>query len=443
MDADYRRGESAAEDPPAQDDEANGQREAEQRYPDPAESRGAGLRGSGFARREGRKGNAAGAQQGVQDTDLQRNTRRAGTAELHDRQNGPECQRGEQQQNRVGKHAKSYTPLLLVRERCGAAGNQAGEFRFNRECLQPRVAIMPDEKIPPTADGARGRQAERPGDIPVRGWKDIVWRSWNDFGEKNLSLVAGGVTYYLILALFPGLAALVSLYGLIADPARIEDQLNSLSGLLPDSARQLMGGELHQLISASGDALGIGVVVGILLALWSASRGMSGMISALDIAYDRPERRGFFRFNMIALLLTVGLIIGGLIVVALIAGLPALLVAMGARAGTRIVALIVEWPVLMVFVIGTLAILYRYAPDRDKPKWQWISPGAVTATVVWIIASILFSVYASHFGNYNATYGSLGAIIVLLTWLWISVSAVLLGAEINAESERQARSEPD
>ena len=274
--------------------------------------------------------------------------------------------------------------------------------------------------------------------MPVRGWKDIVRRAWKDFGDKNLALVAGGVTYYLIVGLFPGLAALVSLYGLIADPTKIEDQLDSLSGLLPDSAKQLISGELHQLVSASGGALGIGVVVGILLALWSASRGMSGLITALDIAYDRPERRGFFRFNMIALLLTLGVIVEGLIVVALVAGLPVLLAAMGARSGAATVALVVEWPVLLVFVMAMLAILYRYAPDRDEPKWQWISPGAATATVLWIVASILFSVYVSHFGSYNKTYGSLGAIIVLLSWLWISVSVVLLGAEINAEAERQA-----
>ena len=298
---------------------------------------------------------------------------------------------------------------------------------------------MPDDQLSRPTNAAPGR----PQRIPVRVWKDIIRRAWKDFQDKHLSLVAGGVTYYLILALFPGLAALVSLYGLIADPAQIEAQLNSLGGFLPDSATQLIGAELHQLASASGGALGIGVVAGILVALWSASRGMSGMIVALDIAYDRAERRGFFRFNIIALLLTLGLIVGGLLLVALVAGLPALVTAMGARSGIATAALIVEWPVLIIFVMAMLAILYRYAPDHDEPKWQWISPGAVTATVLWIIASIVFSVYVSHFGSYNRTYGSLGAIIVLLTWLWISVSIVLLGAEINAESARQTRRDTD
>lgn len=299
------------------------------------------------------------------------------------------------------------------------------------------MTAVPDDQTSRTADRTRGREAERPQDIPARGWKDVIWRAWKDFGEKNLSLVAGGVTYYVILALFPGLAALVSIYGLVADPGQIEQQVNSLSGVLPGSANQLIGGELHQLTSTSGGALGIGVVVGIVLALWSASRGMSGMITALDIAYGQPERRGFVRYNAIALLLTLGLIFGGLTVVAVVAGLPAVLTGTDAGPGTRTVVLVVEWPMLIVFVTAMLAVLYRYAPDRDEAKWQWVSPGAVTATVLWLIASILFSVYASHFGSYNKTYGSLGAIIVLLTWLWLSTSIVLFGAEINAESERQ------
>ena len=247
------------------------------------------------------------------------------------------------------------------------------------------------------------------------------------------------MTYAVVLALFPGLAALVSIYGLIANPAQIEKQVNAMSGLLPNSARQLIGDELHQLVSASGGALGIGVVLGLLLALWSASRGMSGMISALDIAYAQPERRGFFRFNLVALALTVGFVIVGLVVIALVAGLPAAVAAIGLGGTTRWLALIFEWPLLIVVMMAMLAVLYRYAPDRDMPRWQWISPGAVVATLLWVIASIVFSVYVSHFGSYNKTYGSLGAIIVLLTWLWLSAYVVLFGAEINAESERQTR----
>ncbi len=267
----------------------------------------------------------------------------------------------------------------------------------------------------------------------------MLRRALSDSGKKNLSLVAGGVTYYVVLALFPGLAALVSIFGLVADPGRVEEQVNALSGILPDSTKQLIGTELHRLVSASGGALSIGVVLGIAFALWSASRGMSGMISALDIAYDQPERRSFLRFNAVALVLTIGLIVSGLIVVALVAGLPAVLSAIGADSRTKWVTLIVEWPLLIVFVMLMLAALYRFAPDRSEPRWEWISPGAVTATLLWAIGSVIFAVYVSHFGSYNKTYGSLGAMIVLLTWLWLSAYVVLLGAEINAEADRQTR----
>jgi membrane protein len=181
------------------------------------------------------------------------------------------------------------------------------------------------------------------------------------------------------------------------------------------------------------------VIVGILLALWSASRGTSGMITALDIAYDEEESRSFFRFNLIAIGLTLGLIVSGLVVIALVAGVPAVVAAVGIKSTAGWLALILEWPLLIVFVMTILAVLYRYAPDREMARWQWISPGAITATLLWVIASILFSVYVSHFGSYNKTYGSLGAIIVLLTWLWLSFYVVLFGAEINAEAERQTR----
>ena len=168
---------------------------------------------------------------------------------------------------------------------------------------------------------------------------------------------------------------------------------------------------------------------------------MSGMITALDIAYDQPERRGFFRFNLVALVLTVGFVVVGLVIIALVAGLPAAVAAIGLGGTTRWLALILEWPLLIVVMMAMLAVLYRYAPDRDMPRWQWISPGAAVATLLWVIGSIVFSVYVTHFGSYNKTYGSLGAIIVLLTWLWLSAYVVLFGAEINAELERQTRAD--
>ena len=288
----------------------------------------------------------------------------------------------------------------------------------------------------------RGREAEAPWQITARGWADILYRVWKDTGKKNLSLVAGGVTYYLLLALFPALAALVSVYGLVADPADMAKSVQSLSGMLPPSTVILIGDELHQLVSASSKSLGLGAVIGIVIAIWSSVRGMTGMMTALNIAYAQPERRGFIRFNATALVLTVVVIVAGLIALALVAGLPAVLNGAGAHGPGRWIGLVVEWPLLIVFVMGIVALIYRYGPDRNEPKWKWASPGVIVATILWIFGSILFTDYVYHFGSYNKTYGSLSALLVLLIWMWLSAFAVLFGAEINGEAERQTRRDP-
>jgi membrane protein len=250
------------------------------------------------------------------------------------------------------------------------------------------------------------------------------------------------VTYSVLLALFPALLALVSLYGLAFDPTQVEKQVNAMSGVLPDSARGLISTELHQLVSASGGALSTGAIIGVLFALWTASRGMSGMMSALDIAYGETETRSFIRFNLVALAMTLALIVGGVLAIGLVAGVPAVASALdstGAGGLVKWVVLIGEWPVLMIVIMTLLAVLYRFAPDRHPPRWRWVTPGAIIGTLLWIIGSILFSVYVANFSNYNATYGSLGAVVVLLTWLYLSAFVVLLGAEINAEAEQQMR----
>jgi membrane protein len=265
---------------------------------------------------------------------------------------------------------------------------------------------------------------------------DVLWRAWGEVGEANLFLIAGGVTYALILALFPGLAALVSLYGLVFDPSQIEQQIGALSSILPAQTQELLSQQLHSLVAASSGALGFGAVVGILLALWSASRGMSGIITALNIAYEEKERRGFFKLNLIALGLTLGLLAGGVIVITLIGVLPAAAQFLAIGAGTKWVLLLVQWPLLVVLMMFGLAVLYRYAPDRDKPQWRWVSQGAIAATILWIIASIGFTVYVN---SYDKTYGSLGGVVVLLTWLYLSTLVLLFGAAINAQSEKQTR----
>src|ERR1051325_9661238 len=249
------------------------------------------------------------------------------------------------------------------------------------------------------ADRGRGREAEHPGQIPSRGWMDVLWRAWGEVGDANLFLIAGGVTYALILALFPGLAALVSLYGLVFDPSQIEKQIGALSSILPAQTQELLSQQLHSLVAASSGALGFGAVIGILLALWSASRGMSGIITALNIAYEERERRGFFKLNLIALGLTLGLLAGGVIVITLIGVLPAAAQFLAIGAGTKWLLLLVQWPLLVVLMMFGLAVLYWYAPDRDKAQWRWVSQGAIAATILWIIASIGFTVYVANFNR--------------------------------------------
>ena len=282
-----------------------------------------------------------------------------------------------------------------------------------------------------------GSEAKAPWQIPARGWADILRRAWRDTQERNLSLVAGGVTYYLLVALFPALAALVSVYGLLANPMDVAKSAQSLAGMLPSATAELIGDEFAQLVSESSKSLGLGAIVGIGIALWSGVRGMTGIMTALNIAYDEKERRSFVRFNAVALALTVVVIFGGLIALALVAGLPAILNGAGTAPG-RWIGLVVEWPLLIVFAMGMVALIYRYGPDRRKPEWKWASLGVIVATILWLLGSILFTLYVYYFQTYNKTFGLLGLPLVLLSWMWLSVFVVLFGAEINGEAERQA-----
>jgi membrane protein len=275
--------------------------------------------------------------------------------------------------------------------------------------------------------------------IRTPGWMNILWNAWRNTAKRNLSLVAGGVAYYLLMASFPALAALVSLYGLIANPADVARRVQSLSGLLPSSAVTLIGDELHRLVSASSKSLGLGAVIGIVIALWSCMKGMTGMMSALNIAYAQSERRGTIRFYTTGLLLTAVVIAGGLITLTFIVVLPAILRGVSPGNPARSFVIAIELPLLIIVVMGIMVLIYRYGPDHEKPKWKWASPGVVTAAILWIMGSALFGFYVHHFRSYNRTYGSLGALLVLLTWLWLSVFVVLLGAEINGEAERQLK----
>lgn len=310
------------------------------------------------------------------------------------------------------------------------------QLKHDLAALTPRSPVI-DYSPRLTPKHNRGRTAGDPRQIPAPGWRDILVRSWGEVSESNIFLVAGGVTYAVLLALFPGLAALVSIYGLLLDPGQVERQVGALSNVLPPESTRLLADQLHKLVSAPSGTLGISAAVALVLALWSASRGMSGMITALDIAYRQKETRGFFKFNLIAIGLTIITLVGGTVSIAFVGVLPVAIQMVGLGPETKWLLMILEWPLLIAWVMTVLSVLYRYAPNRETPRWRWVSPGALIATLLWIAGSIGFSVYVTHFNSYDKTYGSLGGVAIMLTWLYLSAFAALFGAIINAQAERQ------
>jgi membrane protein len=287
------------------------------------------------------------------------------------------------------------------------------------------------------AQAARGRAADTPRRIPAAGWRDVLWRTKNEMSRDNLSLVAAGVAFYALLAIFPAIAATISIYGLVADPQTIEQQLAATSEILPEQARSMIQQQLTRIASAAPTALGFASVVSVLLALWSANKGTQSLITALNIVYDEEEKRGFVWLTLLSLALTIGIILFMIVGLAAIAVMPALLGNLGLPEQIRQLASWLRWPILgLGFVVG-LAIFYRVAPSREGPRWRWVIWGALAATVLWLIGSVLFSWYVSNFGSYNETYGSIGTVVVLMMWFWVSALIVLLGAELNAEMEHQ------
>jgi membrane protein len=284
-----------------------------------------------------------------------------------------------------------------------------------------------------------GRPAARPSDIPGPGWKAVATRVKDKVGSDNVSIVSAGVAFYLLLSIVPALAATVAIYGLFADPQTIGRHVEALGAFMPAEAQTLVGEQLNRLAQSSGDALGIGAIVGLAVSLWSATRAMAAMMEALNIAYDEQESRGFVWRNLVALGLTVVLVLFLGLAITLIAVIPAIVNLMGMTGLLATLVNWLRWPVLGICLLLALAVLYRYGPDREAATWAWISPGAVVGGVLWLLGSIGFSIYVALAGNYDATYGSLGAIVVVMMWLFISAFAIMLGAEWNAETERQAQ----
>ena len=282
----------------------------------------------------------------------------------------------------------------------------------------------------------RGRQAKRPTEIPAKGWKDIALRTYRDVGENRIMLVSAGVTFFALLAIFPSVAALVSVYGLVADASTINDQLASLQGILPQGALDILGDQVR-LLNEKGDAtLGLSLVIGVALSVWSANGGMKHVFDALNLVYNEREKRNFFILNLVSLAFTAGALAFLILALGAVVVLPIVFDFIGVGKDAWWLALL-RWPALLLAVLGGLAVLYRYGPSRDAPRWHWVTGGSAVAAVLWLGGSLLFSWYVAHFGSYNKTYGSLGAAIGFMTWIWISTIIVLLGAQVNAEMEHQ------
>jgi len=298
------------------------------------------------------------------------------------------------------------------------------------------IDLTPDQEAAQRGAEDRGRDAEHPGEVPAKGWKDVLLRVKGEVKEDQVPLLSAGVAFYLLLALFPALAAVVSIFGLIADPSEVQQQVSDLAGTLPEEARSLITDQLEQLTRRQ-QGVGATLAVSIVAALWAASSGVKHLIGAINAAYDEEETRKFLKLRGLSLALTVGAVLFAAVAIGVIGVLPALADQLPFGSVGRALVHVASYVGLAVgFAVG-LAVLYRYAPDRDAPRWQWVSWGAVIATVVWIVGSIAFSVYVSNFGSYGETYGSIGAVIVLMLWLVVTAFAIILGAEVNSELEAQ------
>lgn len=297
-------------------------------------------------------------------------------------------------------------------------------FRGNQQTLRRDVEPVPED--PDSPDGGP----------PPPKWSRLPRRVKADMKADDATLLAAGVAFYALLALVPALVALVSTYGLVADPADIRRNVDDALQAAPAEVQDLVQSQLEAIVGESSSGLRVGVIVGLALALWAASSGVRNLMTAVNRAYHQEETRGFLKLRLLALGLTIVFVALGAVAVGGLIVAPRALDTGGEVGVLRDVLMIVRWPLAAVVVMLGLGVVYALAPNRAAPRWEWLSPGAVVATILWLIASVAFSIYTSNFGSYNETYGALGAVVVVMLWLWLGALAVIVGAELNAERER-------
>jgi len=285
----------------------------------------------------------------------------------------------------------------------------------------------------------RGRNAETPTDIPASGWKDILLRIKDEIGKDNVGLIAAGVAFYGLLALFPAITAVIAVSGLLVDPSVVVAQLDALSGIMPEEVIKIITDQATAVAGSREGGLGIAAILGLLIALYSASSGMGSLMQGINVAYDEDEERGFIKLKLVTFGLTLLLILGLLVSMGAMLALPVVLSLFQWGPIFEVVLTLALWIGLIALTILGLAVLYRYGPSRDNPEWSWASLGAIVGCLMWIVASAGFAFYVANFGSYNESFGTLAGVIVLLMWFWISAFIILLGAELNAEMEAQTR----
>lgn len=283
----------------------------------------------------------------------------------------------------------------------------------------------------------RGRDAANPLEIPGKGWKDICWRVYKCVEEERLGLIAAGVTFYVILGLFPALTALVSVYGLVTDPRSIAEQVTALYGVLPDDVIALIRDQLNSLTNAPRGQLGLGFVISLAAAMWTVNTAMKSVFDGLNVTYREREKRSFVMLNMISFSFALGAVVMAMLYMVAIAIVPLVLSFIGIGALGDLLIRVMRWPILMLMSAFAIAILARYGPSRERARWAWITPGSVFVMLAWVIMSIGFSLYLSNFATYDKTYGTLGALIGVMMWIWLSTYILLVGSAINAEMEHQ------
>jgi membrane protein len=300
----------------------------------------------------------------------------------------------------------------------------------------PSLTLIETPESLDRAEPGRGRLAEAPWRIPLLGWKDILWRTYRHLTRDSLPSAAGGVSFYILLATFPAITAFISVYGLFLDPATIASHLYGLSAILPEDALNLIAGQMMRLADQRRDVLGATLAVSTLLALWSANAGMKALLIGLNVAYSEREKRKYLQRTVFAYLATVGSVIFLAVVVALTIAAPILLRSLG------LAQAMFGWGVfrwLMVYFIAAafFILAYRYGPSRRRARWRWVSVGGAAAALLWMVGSLVFSFFIDHFTQFGMTYGSLGAVIGFMLWVWFSTMVLLVGAELNAEIEHQ------